>query len=268
MSVASEIREEQKKALKTMTTKQKLAYFWEYYKIHTFVVIAIIGFIALFIQQQASRKDLVFAAYVLNIVDGENAISDQLEEEFAAYEQIDTKKQDVSIDTSLFLAGNGETVSPYTMQAQQKMVVMLQTGEINVLIGDFEGVEEYAKFGYCTDLRLILSKEELEHYKDRLYYTDNKTIEMLHDSVADDTTLAEVKAKIVNHMDPSTMEDPIPTGILISDAAKIKELAIYDYLAESKLTFQGYPTGVLFTVPVSAKEPTVALDFLRYLEGN
>lgn len=34
-SVHDEIREQQKKAFATMSPKEKLSYFWDYYKIHT-----------------------------------------------------------------------------------------------------------------------------------------------------------------------------------------------------------------------------------------
>ena len=41
-SVIEEIRDVQKKAFATMTVKEKLAYFWDYYKVHTIVAVIVV----------------------------------------------------------------------------------------------------------------------------------------------------------------------------------------------------------------------------------
>lgn len=48
-SVGDEIREERRKAMGRMSPKEKFAYFWDYYKIHAFVTVAVIiaGFLTL-----------------------------------------------------------------------------------------------------------------------------------------------------------------------------------------------------------------------------
>lgn len=270
MSVAkdmrNEIREEQKKALTNMTKKQKLAYFWEYYKVHCFVVIAVIAIVSTFVYQQATKKDIVFTAYMLNMLDPEDTIRPQLQQEFMEYAQIDTQHEDVEIDTSMFLYGEGDAVSPYAMQNKQKMVVMLQAGEINVLIGDYAGVEEYGKYGFCTDLRTILSPEELSEYEGRIYYTDNKVVELLHDTIVEDEVWAELEAQQINHLNPDELEEPIPTGIVITNSPKIRQLGCYDYLQETETAVGEPETGVVFSIPISGKDPSMALQFLRYLE--
>ena len=66
MSVVEEIREQQRKALSTMSFKEKLAYFWDYYKIHTLVAVALIIVAVTVIYQLVTSKDYAFYATMIN----------------------------------------------------------------------------------------------------------------------------------------------------------------------------------------------------------
>ena len=106
MSVIDEIREEQKKALSTMSLKEKLAYFWDYYKIHTVVTIVVLAFVISFIHQYVTNKDYGFYAALVNA--HASSYDDELPaiwaEEFQEYAQIDPDEYLVYIDTSISLA--------------------------------------------------------------------------------------------------------------------------------------------------------------------
>lgn len=65
MAVMDEFKEE-REALKNGTPKQKLAYFWYYYKWHVIISVIIIGMLVSFIYQYANRKDTAFNAVLLN----------------------------------------------------------------------------------------------------------------------------------------------------------------------------------------------------------
>ena len=92
-SVIEEIREQQKKAFATMTPKEKLAYFWDYYKIHTIVAIAVIVFVIAFINSYRSNKPIAFYAVMLNADSyGDNAaFANTWSEGFMEYAGIDPK---------------------------------------------------------------------------------------------------------------------------------------------------------------------------------
>ncbi|MDO4293931.1 MAG: hypothetical protein Q4C65_11975, partial [Eubacteriales bacterium] len=60
-SVNDEIREQHQK-MKGKTPKEKFAYFWEYYKVHTLVVILAVVFVSSFIYSVATQKETVMEA--------------------------------------------------------------------------------------------------------------------------------------------------------------------------------------------------------------
>ena len=64
-SVHDEVKEQQQK-LKGKPFKEKWAYFWEYYKIQTIVVIAVLAFAGNLIYTFATRKDTVMEAAFVN----------------------------------------------------------------------------------------------------------------------------------------------------------------------------------------------------------
>ena len=64
MAVMDEFKEE-REALKNGTPKQKLAYFWYYYKWHVIISIVVIAMVGSFIYQYVNRKDTAFEAVLL-----------------------------------------------------------------------------------------------------------------------------------------------------------------------------------------------------------
>ena len=79
-SVHDEVKEQQQK-LKGKPFKEKWAYFWEYYKIQTIVVIAVLAFAGNLIYTFATRKDTVMEAAFVNCymnteVDSDTMIAD------------------------------------------------------------------------------------------------------------------------------------------------------------------------------------------------
>ena len=65
MAVMDEFKEE-REALKNGTPKQKLAYFWYYYKWHVIIALVVIIMIVSFVKQLTDRKDPAFYAVMLN----------------------------------------------------------------------------------------------------------------------------------------------------------------------------------------------------------
>lgn len=65
MAVMDEFREE-REALKNGTPKEKLQYFWYYYKWHVIIALVVIIMIVSFVQQLRDRKDPAFYAVMLN----------------------------------------------------------------------------------------------------------------------------------------------------------------------------------------------------------
>lgn len=267
-SVHDEIREQQKKAFATMSPKEKLAYFWDYYKIHTLVVICAIAFVVSFIHQIQENKPYAFYAVLMNAFSGldSNDTNVMWENEFLEYAGIDSETYRVCIDTSITQSSDGG--SQYEMANRQKMAAMLHAGDIHMIIADTETFEDYAHVETFYDLSQIFTDEELAPYADLLYYTDAAVFD--EDT---GTTLEEMEAaekafyeKVVDHSDPSAMKKPIPVGIRIPTSGnKLADAGYYNYLQDGEHVFQGYPMETVAGIPLSAEDPKLALQFLSYL---
>lgn len=267
-SVHDEIKEQQKKAFATMSTKEKFAYFWDYYKIHTIVVICVIAFVISFVRQIQENKPYAFYAVLMNAFSGldSNDTNVMWENEFLEYAGIDPETYRVCIDTSLTQSADGG--SQYEMANRQKMAAMMHTGDIHAIIADTETFESYAHMETFYDLSEVLTEDEFALYQDLFYYTDASAFDE-----EDGDTLTEMEAiqkayyaKVIDHSDPSTMEKPIPVGIRIPTSGnKLADAGYYRYLQEGDYSFQGYPSETVLGIPLSAEDPQLALQFLTYL---
>ena len=270
MSIAKEIREEQKKALSTMNTREKLAYFWEYYKIHTIAAIIIIAVVISLIRQYVTSKDIRFYAVLMDAVttDSNSGLSEVWSEEFLEYAQIDAKEYDVYIDTSISIATNTDV--QYLYANQQKLFALFASNSISAFVADTQTFEEYAQLEYFYDLKSLLSEEELNKYGPYLYYTDASTFGSVSDISFDDESSWEDPGNlIINHRDPSTMKQPVAVGVILSEDNKLADAGYYAYLRDAGYEYQGYPSDAVLGVPLMCEEPELVIRFLEYLQlGN
>lgn len=270
-SIVEEIREEQKKVFATMSFKEKLAYFWDYYKIHTIAAVLVIAFVIAFISSYRSNKPFAFYAVLLNAASTEENHDTSViwADEFQSYAEIDPESYQVYIDTSVSISDDGG--SQYDVANRQKMAAMMQIGDIHAIVADTETFESYAALGNFHVLTDTFSEEDLAPYKDFLYYTDAAAFDAeTGDTLAEmEAAQAEVYEKIIDHSDPSTMEKPVAVGVRIPNSGnKIADAGYYTYLAEQNYSFQGYPSEVVIGIPLSVENPDLALQFLAYIEAE
>lgn len=266
MSVAKEIREEQKKALSTMSTKEKLAYFWEYYKIHTLATIIIVVIVVSLVRQVVTSKDIGFYAVLIDAVttDSNYGLNEIWNEEFQEYAQIDPDEYEVSIDTSVTLSESVDV--EYMVANQQRLLAMLMAGNVSAFVAHTETFETYAQFEYFYDIESLLSTEELEKYGQYLYYTDAATFDKSSDIPSDEENKQNDRGNLViNHRDPATMEQPVAVGIILTEDNKIARAGYYAYLKEAGYEYQGYPSDVVLGIPLTNKEPDLVIRFLEYI---
>lgn len=266
-SVNDEIREQHQKA-KKMSTKGKIAYFWDYYKIHTIAAICVIICAVSFVRQIAANKPYAFYATLLNaVIDTENTDTSEIwENEFQEFAGIDPDAYKVCIDTSMSLSSGGD--SQYEMANRQKIVALMHAGDIHAIVADTETFESYAHAETFYNLSDIFTEEELAPYADLLYYTDAAAF-----GKDSGSTLTEMEAaqkafyeQVIDHSDPSAMEKPIPVGVRIpASGNKLADAGYYRYLQEGDHSFQGYPSETVLGIPLSAEDPKPALQFLSYL---
>lgn len=231
MSIREEIREENKKNFKEMTFSQKIKHFWHYYKIHTCVALGLIAFIVYLILHYTVFKPLPFgfAGYALNtnyyVAEDLSAV-DNFIKDFAADQNINTEEYQVVFDVSNAI--DLESTDMLYMAMDMKLVNAGENGDMDVLIGTAEQLEYYIINGFYQKPLDELLPEDLYKELDEqglIYYYENK----------------ETGSKE-------------PLGIYISDAPRIKELALYNEDTEVML-------GIIALSP----RTDTAVEFVRYI---
>lgn len=254
MAISDEIRQEQNK-LKGRTLKEKLSYFWDYYKIHTICVVVGIFLIFTVVRDIRSSKPYAFYGSYFNALqtfDGEAQM-----EEFSAFAGIDTEAYQATLDTAMYytLTDMSET----TLATSQRFAAMVSAQEIDMIIADEDVFSNYAVNEIFADLRDIMSSEELTKYEGNIFYIDRAEITAAEEADAywgyddDSEYYADLEETFHDHHDPSVMEEPIPVGIYVSDTTLIKES-------------QCYPSSVpVFGIPANTLRLEAALQYLEFL---
>lgn len=221
MAMRDEVNE-QKNKLKGKTFKEKLGYFWDYYKVHTFVTLLVVVIASVFIHDAITAKDYGFSATLLNAYASDN--QEALENEFAEYSNIDLDIYDCYIDTGSTLSY--ETMSEMDLAISQRLIAMAQTDAIDVVISDLEPFSNFSKGMMFVDLREELSEDEFAKFEPYFFYID-AALEEEDDMIYGEDGMPQIVDNSIDHSDPSSMKDPIPVGIHLEDSAKLKEWGCY-----------------------------------------
>lgn len=252
MSVLDEIRQEQKKMV-DKPFKEKLKYFWYYYKIPTIVILIVIIFGAGMIKDLVTAKDSAFTAFLLNSY-GQYTQSD-FTSEFTEYAAIDTENYECMLDATSTLSY--DTMTDADLATSQKIMAMTYSQAIDVIVSDNEPFTNYAMNSMFADLREELTPEEYAKFEPYFYYVDQAKIQELENSELeyDENMTAQIVDPSVDHSDPSSMTDPVPVGIYLPNSAKLKQWELYTYSDEAPI----------FGIMVNSVHRELCHTFLQYL---
>ncbi len=246
MPVMDEFKEE-RAAMRHGTPKQKLTYFFDYYKWHVVSGVIILIFAGALIYQIATHKDIAFYAMLLNA--SAYGYPEQAESTagFAEYTGTDTEKYDIIYDATVKLGTDGAT----DYQAAQKLMVQITAADLDVIVSDGDSLLEYAYMGDFYDLRNFLTAEQMEAYKNSFYYVDGAVMEEIESSKkAYDYEYVPVYS---DPRHPEDMQDPIPVGIFLKEDCPL----LQEYV------FLDNPPAV--SVLINTKRPEMASSFIDFL---
>lgn len=250
MAVMDEFKEE-RQALKNGTPKQKLAYFWYYYKWHVIISLIIIIMIVSFIQQYLNRKDTAFYAVMLN-ASLLNQTTSELPDfitDFAEKEGINLASSDITFDTSIRIVE--DSMDETTVTSSQKLMVYVAANELDTMITDLGSFQKYANSSMFYDLREILTEEQQAALEPYFYYVDREVVSAIE--AANDDMNSDYTPDYPDPMHPEEMQDPVPVGICLTGC---KDLTDYYY-------FRG--DGIVMGIYANAEHAQTAVDLAEYL---
>lgn len=256
--VNDEIRQQHMKA-KDMSFKGKLSYFWYYYKVHTFVAIAVLIFGTAFIYNIVTAKDYNFYGIMLNSsqLDGE-----KLELSFGEYAGLDMENYECFIDTLTTLSYQAQ--SQYEYATFQKLVALVQSKDLDVMVLDAQVFYNFSFNGMLMDLRNVLSEEELAKYEGNIYYLDYAEVRKAEEEAANQEIISEspdrnqatpeeIAAEAETHRYPENMEEPIPVGIFAEEAPLCTKTGCYNGLVP------------VYGISVTSERTDTAKKYLDYI---
>ena len=132
-------------------------------------------------------------------------------------------------------------------------------------MADMTVFEQYAQNGCFIDLRDIYTEDELSEMEGLIYYTDAATFTDYQSSEMD---VYEKQAEyVIDHHDPSTMQDPVPVGFFACEGTRVGASGIYDHLRETE-DFQGHENEAAFGILQNTGRYDNAVTGISYLAGK
>lgn len=253
-----EFKAEREYLKKNGTRQEKLEYFWEYYKWHTIVGVVALIIVISSIYNVLTAKDLVMNGILLNCTPTlDSTKQDELILDFMAQQEINTKKNEISLNTSLYYSVYDEEDTDYsnselTYTASQIMLVQVASGELDFITGDLETLTSIAYSDFFVDLTTVLTEEQLKLYEPYLYYLDQSVLDLMNEAKDSGES---TKITIPDVDKPETMKTPIPVLIDLSRCEDIK--LFYSNMKEDKPVVIGFI--------VNSKHAELTGKFLDYL---
>lgn len=249
----------QRQKMKDRPFKEKMGYYVNYYKWYVIAGAAIIGILGSIIYTIATHKDICFSAMIIN---GSNLYESTIGTDFAEYAGLNIDEYDCFIDTTASIGTSSEYYNDTATVS--KMVANIQAQELDCIICDSIRFENDANNETYQDITLLLSDEQLDKYKDKLYYVDmaqiraesEKDLEITAENLnvnEYDTTKERMLEDLSYHLNPEKMKEPIAVGIVIDDAPFIVNNDAYPFLIP------------IFGVIGNTTRPELAISFLEFL---
>ena len=159
---------EAKPDLRSMSTKKKWEYIWDYYRFHILGSIVLIITAVSIIHHYATIKTSVLDMIFLNAYPSEEDVTPF--DAFLKQQGYDTNEYEVYVTTSLgyTLTENGYQEDYYTNQG---LSAMFTTGELDIFATPPQVLNAFASYGYVSDLRDLFSEEELASFGDIIIYS-------------------------------------------------------------------------------------------------
>lgn len=252
MALRDEIKEGRKDLMEHGSFKDKLAYFFDYYKVHTIVIVVLVISITSFIYHQVTKPEIVFNGLVLNTMSFEKGNPVQeLSEGFLEYIDMDPKEYEVSLNSSLMINVPGASQLTDDYAASQAIMAQCAAGVVDFLSAPLESVLNYGYGDLIVDLRTVLTEEELAKYEPYLLYADEAVAEQRAKALDNGEDVDKIA--FPDPKKPEEMKKPVPVFIDVTSCEIMKN--IYSYSEDT----------LVIAISVNAPNPDRIPQFLTYL---
>lgn len=251
MALMDEFKEEREN-IKNGTPKQKLAYFWEYYKWYVIIPVIIVSAIGWYIYHLVTTPDTILNGILINThsIGNEEDSTTDIINKFYELQDIDTSEYSIDLNSSLSWV-TGDDAGTANYEATQALMAWIAAGQVDFITGDLDAMTEIAYKSYFVDLSEILTEEQYVLYEPYFLYIDQAVIEQRQNAFDSDEDASEIL--IPDSTKPEEMEKPVPVMIDMSRSGKLMD--IYNDSADT----------LVLSVTANAPHKELTLNFIDYL---
>lgn len=238
----SEYTRGQWKKMKGKPFKERLAYFWDYYKWPTLIALMLVAALIYTVTVKLNEKETVLTGVM---IDASTPLEDPaFLQEFCEAEGIDTKQQEINLQTGLSLSSGNPS---FSITSYQRIHAGIAAKETDFLVGGTDAIRQcaYDSSNMLVDLREILTPEQLQRLDGRLYYIDGSLFETIYNGSGEMVEFPSPTA-------PENMKDPIPVAVHIRDCGDFLD----SYYPEQP---------VYFAVSCTAPHLQTTIEFLDFI---
>lgn len=164
---------ETKTDFKNLSTKAKIEYIWDYYKLHIFAAISILVVIFYTIHHYATYRAPLLNVIMINTNSSYDTATAGFDEFLDAYEY-DSKESPISVASNFYFPEDESIESAsVTYTSQQALTAMIAAGSQDLFFGTGDIYLNYANQGALLDLSTVLPSDLLKKYEKQLIYTAN-----------------------------------------------------------------------------------------------
>lgn len=239
MAIRDEIREQQNK-LKGRSLKERLGYFFDYYKLPVIIFTVIALLLFSIVREMAGSKQDGFYLLLINSR-AEDETLRELSEGWYELLDIDSDKEQITVDGSLHFDPEG--YNELSIAGITRVTALAASGSIDGFVSDMGTFSYYAAGGVFMDLRELYTESELDGLKGRLCYVDMAELDRAEsqsleapssDTGESDSLNSDMSIEGTGHSakgylkrSPESMLEPIPVGIAYEGSGRLHELGIY-----------------------------------------
>ena len=199
--------------------KQRLAYFWDYYKWYAIAAAVLLAVVAVYVGGLLSEAEDSVYGLMLNTCNMLNQQrNEQLAQDMASEFRQELGRSEKELELTLDVSRSYDPDSGYygNYDTLQLILNYSMGGMLDFVVADEASMLDLAYAGYFRNLKDLFSEQELEQYSGQLLYVDMAVIEN-----------GSVKAGGSDYPDPrkpEDMEEPVPVFVDVSASDKIGQL--------------------------------------------
>ena len=238
---AAEARKQQWLSLKDKPLSAKLKYIFTYYWPAIVGIMCVLVFLVSWITSILTQKEVVLSGYILN--SATKTDSPNLVQEFMELQQIDSDRQQFKLTTDV--SYSIDDMSDTSITILESIIVQIAAKQVDFLIAEPESYQMFS--AYHSDLRTVLTAEQLEKWDEYFVYVEYDALDKLKNDVENKIQLPEY------FVSDEGLSDPVPVGIRLPEDCRL---------------FDSYnmPTGdIYFSIMHNVSNAANTLAFLEFI---